>query len=1228
MKRLFALTLVLCLVLSMVPAVAAEEAAVANLNANSDFYYELVEDYADSDIEHRTEVRWWMAEGGHTDQTLEEEVQAMYDAGFRGVELCQLNVGGMDAAVWGYGSEQWNHDFHVVVNKCMDLGMTVGITSGTNWNTSNVPGLDPDSQEAMQAVVTFDETVAAGTQRTGAIPTSKKGGGGCGGSSTIVVKDTAMFIGAYAYEILDAESDPILLGDVIDLSDKIVTGEDGVKTLDWTAPEGADYYIYYYWMMGTEQESSPAVTPSYCINYLDQRGFEAWAEYFKANVLNDPELNAKIKEGDVQLFMDSLEYEFGDGITLYSEHFAEEFQTRKGYDIRPYLLLADGLPGVVTFNSPVDYVCGTFRLEDEVESQKILNDLHDVQTELYMENLLIPLEAWLNDYGIQLRVQISYGKYLEISEPSAVVDFPEAENLNQRNQVDIYRLWSGAAKLENKILSSETGALGGYAYAFTHQKHLQEAYSLYAAGFSRINWHIWTSQWAPESIFNPDSAGGGFGTPVTSWPGFMSMSMFNCFGLREPGYNEYWAFNQHLGRVQELLREGKSRTDIGMPRIKYGQEICFSVGQGETDMWMQRHDYMLYPSMELQENGYTYDYFSPEFLNSDEVYYDAENGTLELAGYKALVLWQNWLSIDGAQNILDIAKQGMKVVIVGDACKETPYNDDDAALKAIMDELKAQDSVVVVETADDVLEALQAMGVEPYAGFESQQLLTQVRGDGENLYLYAYNYCDGSLHDGDDEDHGLLAVEEIAMDGTFIPYVIDSWTGEVTQVADYRWEDGKTIFELTLEYNDVALYAFEAVETEPEHIVATELDSYVTEDGIVLRATESGVYETELAYGRKVRTEVEVPAAYDITGWNLTVEAWEKGDYVERRDEVNGVANVENTYATKKTNIENIKLDKLTTWDNIPEVGKGVSGRGFYSAKFNWDGKADGAYLDFGSLINSMKVTINGVQTEDVNMNTPVLDISDYLVEGENTIELAYSSNLTNEMLETGRISEADSYEGYMPLWGSYEVHYRPYGPAQALIVPYVEETVEILASNDVTVSVNAAAEAVINSEAAFEIAVSGAEALATATLTVETNGLTDAAIVPAEGWTVFAQTEEDGALTVVMGNVNGVNGDAVIATVTGTVEKIGAATVEVTEATLSAYVGEGETFVNAILGAAGETAVVYSPYDVNQDGTVNQLDITRAQRSFGKSDDLADVNDDGTVDITDFVLILNNYSK
>ena len=51
----------------------------------------IAEKYSDIEIMNRTEVRWWMASGMHTDETIREELQAMHDAGFGGVELCQLS---------------------------------------------------------------------------------------------------------------------------------------------------------------------------------------------------------------------------------------------------------------------------------------------------------------------------------------------------------------------------------------------------------------------------------------------------------------------------------------------------------------------------------------------------------------------------------------------------------------------------------------------------------------------------------------------------------------------------------------------------------------------------------------------------------------------------------------------------------------------------------------------------------------------------------------------------------------------------------------------------------------------------------------------------------------------------------------------------------------------------------------------------------------------------------
>lgn len=315
-------------------------------------------------------------------------------------------------------------------------------------------------------------------------------------------------------------------------------------------------------------------------------------------------------------------------------------------------------------------------------------------------------------------------------------------------------------------------------------------------------------------------------------------------GQREPGYDTYWEFNQHLGRVQELLREGASRSDVGMVYMKYDQLIAAEV-LPEDDMWMQRHDYMLFPSTELQENGYTYDYFSPEFLSADGVSYNAKAGTLEQAGYKALVLWQDWLTLDGAQKVLDLAKQGMKVIVVDGAAVQTPYKDgNEAKLAEIMKQLKGLKNVKTAASADDVLEALQALDVTPYAAFggENAQLLTQVRQDGDNQYLYADNYCDGSLHDDDsDPDHGLNAKVDVSMDGLFIPYQIDPWSGVVTRLAQYRYENGRTVIPVDLDYGNIALYAFEAVDKEEAHIVSTDGGLvYTGADGsILLRATES-----------------------------------------------------------------------------------------------------------------------------------------------------------------------------------------------------------------------------------------------------------------------------------------------------------------------------------------------------------------------------------------------------
>lgn len=1058
-------------------------AAVAE-RARSPFAQQLEAKYVDPDRIYSSDARWWLGEAAHTDETLLEEIQALYDGGYRGVELAMQNDNGAPNEDYAYGSAMWTHKWNLLMNKLLDLGMSVYLTSGTNWDTSNVPGLDPTSESAMQSLVLGTETVAA-DQSVTTLPAPDQDD----------QREGAEFETAYAYRVV--EGDTVDPDSFVDLSENVTQGGDvWTQNLDWTAPSDGTYRIFSMWKQGTFQASNPAAEPSYATNYFDERGVEALKTFWEDHYLSDPELADKILDGDVQLFMDSLEIELHGGLTFWAEDMAEEFEKRKGYDITPYLFLTEDIRANV-FN-PYDSVetTGTYRFEgDDTQRQKIVNDYQDVLTQLYMERMLRPLKKWLNSVGIETRAQISYGKPIENSEPIMEVDYPEAENFNQYNQVDIFRLWTGGSKLENKVLSSESSAQAP-VYT-TPQLHLRDAYSTYAAGFQRIIWHVWSA---------------GFGYGNYEWPGFVSFGgRFHQPGSRHPYSRDYDEYNAHLGRVQQLMQTGQSRTDVGFVHQNWAQGVRFGggVGSDNTQMnWQLAHQGVYYRSTELQDNGYTYDYFSPRFLFDDDVSFDRATKTIEKAGYKAIVLYQDWLDIHGARRILDWAKKGLKVVILDDAASTTPHNDGkDAVLKKITDELKTLPTVRTATVYDDidyhsaepggysdnVIDKLRELGVKPYSGYSEPnlQLLNQTRQDTEgNRYVYLYNYGDDEYHKYSHKpsvrnlEFGPSATTDVEMDGTYVPYTIDAWTGEVTELADYRWEGGKTIVPVDVKQNDIALMAFEKVDVSEErlHVVSTNGESsYATGDGVAVRAIEPGEVRTELSDGTAHVDAVEVPESFDITDWDLTVESWrpnETSGDLTRTETIDGLETTNRKTSTDITEID-VELDTLKTWDEIPEVGKAVSGTGHYEATFDWDADAaEGAYLDLGDTFEStMEVWINGrkvggevstnptkvamdvggvdgptiddgtgtqvplegedLYTGGVSWVSPTADVSEYLVDGQNEIVIEYSSGLSNVQLDRGVISP----EEHSRSWWKNTQDYQSFGPQQAVLVPFAEVT-------------------------------------------------------------------------------------------------------------------------------------------------------------------------------------------
>ncbi len=1076
---------------SRLPEAAAKPAQMQGPSAASAFAAYLESRYIDSARIFGTDVRWWLGEASHTDETLLEEIQALYDAGFRGVELAMQGDSVAPDATYAYGTEMWTHKWNLMMNTLLDLGMGVYLTSGTHWATSNVPGLDPTSQAAMQNLTLGTGTVAPGASLTALPPPPADSR-----------RAVARFVTAYAYRV--AEGDAVDPDSFVDLAPLVRQGGDvWIQNLDWTAPADGTYRAFAFWTQGTFQSSGPSAVPSYATNYFDVRGVAALREFWEAHYLSDAELVAKIKAGDVQVFMDSLEIHPGGGnefqapvsaspqFTWWAEDMAEEFRARKGYDITPFLFLIRGVKSNVYDPYHSLDKTGVFRLHgDDERREGIINDWQDVITQLYMERMLIPLKEWLNSVGIETRAQISYGKPVENSEPIMAVDYPEAENFNQYNQVDIFRLWTGGAKLVNKVLSTETGAQIA-AYNATPQKNLEDAYAAFAAGFQRIVWHVW---------------GAGFSFGNTQWPGH-NPTGFRHLGTRHPGSADYDEFNAHLGRVQQLLQTGRSRTDVGFVHQNWVQGVRFGGGLENDNAqmnWMFAHQGVYYRSTRLQDNGYTYDYFSPRFFFDDDVYFDITTKTIEKAGYKAVVLYQQWLDVEAAKKLLGWARKGLKVVVLGDAASRTPFDDGrDRLLASIMDKLKKLPTVRTATVADDidyfsstpggydddVMDKLQELGVNPYTGHaeENHQLLNQTRQDEHgNEYVFVHNYCPNDYHDKSHKasirslDHGTSIQTELVKDGRFIPYVIDAWTGDVTELAEYRWDGGRTVVPIDLDYNDIALLAFEKARRARLHIVSTDAESArAVPNGVAVRATASGTMTTELSDGRRHEDAVTVPAAYDIANWDLTVQSWRPngtaGDLV-RTETIGNLTTTNRKTSTVRTPIQ-VELGTLTTWNDIPEIGRAVSGTGHYEATFDWDADAaTGAYLDFGdTLEESMKVWINGrkaggdvsthptkvrkdvggvgkptiddgtgrqvplvgkdLYTGGINWTKPVVDISPYLVDGQNEIVIEYNSALANVQLDRGVVTEAQHHRN----WWNNTIAYLEFGPRQATIVPFVE---------------------------------------------------------------------------------------------------------------------------------------------------------------------------------------------
>ncbi|MCM1135448.1 MAG: hypothetical protein NC400_07710 [Clostridium sp.] len=905
------------------------------------------------DIKYWPDVRWWLAEGFHTDETLKKEIADLHDTGFGAVEFLAMEEPGADSKLYGWGSEEWVHDSHTVVEETTKRKMGVSMTSGTNWSNANLITITPDDKAAAKELDYAVETLKAGETKDGEIIESTLTMPGVTKQELEAVVAIRICGEEDGKTYLDKDSAAVL-------TDKVQDGK-----LVWTAPEDGDYLLFYFWIHGTGQTAEPSVSVSYTINYIDKYGVEAFINYWENTVLT-PELTKNVEEnGRAMMYMDSLELgTFGKGGQFWGYHFREEFEKRRGYDLTPYLPFILKEPGMM---QPVyNYY---YFSKDEVFTEKLLNDLYQTMTDMYMDNMLKPMQEWLHTHNMTLRAEISYGLPFEISQPGKYVDGIETESLEFASQIESYRNLAGPAHIYNRVYSSIRGS-----EASTH------------------------------------------------WPGHEGMwPIFSeRFGERQPAFRHYKEWTAMLARYQMILRQGKPRMDLGIVRLDYNfNNMIFTGDEREIyeNQLMRGNEGIYWKDMLLQNAGYTWDYFAPQLLEEDFVDYADGELLPDGPGYRALILYQNVLPLKTAEKLLELAKKGLPILFVNGvnetlrpfgvtrtyekAAAMTPFNDGgDERLEQIVEEMKALPCVREVKNQADTYAVLMEMGIRPRAEFaqSNKNILTHMQEDEGKLSLFAYNmqYT---------EKEPFSFTMKVCGEGKV--YRVDCWNGEAEEACCYKVENGYTLLTLSLAPGEACLYVIDRNEKAQPHVVSADGCKVVkTDDGFAALAAKSGEYEVVFSDGSKKNFSAAVPEDIPLPVWNLEVESWDEGDKKEIiEDRGLGIVTKEVYYETKK-DIISVGETELKPWKDMEKLGPKVSGIGCYTTKATFPGdwsEDDGAILKIGDINkHTAAVYVNGQKAKAVNFDLLEVDISDLLKAGENEIKVEVSSSLNNRLLSRG----------------------------------------------------------------------------------------------------------------------------------------------------------------------------------------------------------------------------------
>ena len=470
--------------------------AFLNINVSGAPIDDLQRSFLNPPDDTRIMMRWWWFGPAVTKAELEREMHVMKDAGIGGFEVQPVYPLSLDDETLGiktlpFLSDEFLDSLRFTSDKARELGLRFDLTLGSGWPFG---GPTVPIEEAAGRLRYEHVKVEAGTRfvKTPSIGAGEK------------------FITAFLARNEGSSFAPESIRELTKIKDgRIEVGN----------PPAGQYEVLFFISSRTGmQVKRPAVgAEGFVLDHLNRAATDHYLKSVGERLLEPLGSNPPYS-----IFCDSLEVYNSD----WSSDFLDEFQKRRGYDLKSHL------PELVN--------------DMGLQTKALRRDWGRTLYELLNERFLAPIQDWAKRHGTRFRVQ-DYGVPAAAISSNAYADIPDGEGA-QWKVVRAARWASSAAHLYGRpVTSSETWTwLHSPVFRATPLDVKAEADIHFLQGINQLIGHGW-----------PYSA------PGVEYPGwrFYAAGVFN---EKNPWWIVMPDMAKYLQRISFMMRQGQPANDVAL----------------------------------------------------------------------------------------------------------------------------------------------------------------------------------------------------------------------------------------------------------------------------------------------------------------------------------------------------------------------------------------------------------------------------------------------------------------------------------------------------------------------------------------------------------------------------------------------------------------------------------------------------------------------------------------